>query len=128
MDKRRKITSPHFFYIRCVKLHGLVRSTRSSLFLAIYLVIIIVDESVSGQTLSANRTSANVTYDLMYLLNFLVSRYKRWASRSSIKPCMLFADSGKSYPKSGFANLFEPPPGAVPYPTIIPLSLLVIFA
>ena len=110
-------------------MHGLVRSTRSSLFLAIYLVIIIVDESVSGQTLSANRTSANVTYDVvMYLLNFLVSRYKRWAGRSSIKPCMLFADSGKSYPKSGFANLFEPPPAAVPYPTIIPLSLLVIFA
>ena len=86
MDKRRKITSPHFFYIRCVKLHGLVRSTRSSLFLAIYLVIIIMDESVSGQTLSANRTSANVTYDVMYLFNFLVSRYKRWAGRSSIKP------------------------------------------
>ena len=128
MDKRRKITSPHFFYIRCVKLHGLVRSTRSSLFLAIYLVIIIVDESVSGQTFSANRTSENVTYDVMYLFNFLVSRYKRWAGRSSIKPWMLFADSGKSYPKSGFANLFEPPPAAVPYPTIIPLSLLVIFA
>ena len=69
MDKRRKIPSPHFFYIRCVKLHGLVRSTRSSLFLAIYLVIIIMDESVSGQTLSANRTPTKHATGSPLLLN-----------------------------------------------------------